>query len=83
VCRSFPLSEDHRRLFEGTIAEPLRYDELIAGLRAVEPRMAAPDRIVRQLLEDGLLEGFDAKGEPVAIEFAMRFGGVGGDDDLS
>jgi hypothetical protein len=42
-----------------------------------------PLQIVGRLLEQGFLKGTDKNGNPVKIRSALRFGGVGAEDDIS
>jgi hypothetical protein len=46
-------------------------------------RVGPPDQVIQRLLENDFLEGFDREGNRVEIEGALRFGGVGADDDMS
>ncbi len=78
----FSASEEQRRLFNGLRDEPIPYATLRAKLRSTKPAAPAP-WILDTLFDEGLLEGFDASGTRVAVESMPRFGGVGGDDDLS
>ena len=34
-------------------------------------------------MEDGFLQGYDKEGKAVKVRTALRFGGVGAEDDLS
>lgn len=81
LMTGYPLTVAHREVLEGLSGSKVGYNELVQRLGAVEDNPAPPQQIVHRLFEDGFLQGFDEEGEPVHIEFAMRFGGVG-DDEL-
>ena len=78
-----PLREAHREVFAGLADEVVSHDELVARLDEIPDNPASGERIVHRLFEDGFLQGYDDDGEPVQVEIAMRFGGVGGDDELT
>ncbi len=79
---TYALSEDHRRLFESLKSHPLSYRELTGRLKALKGQ-GTPVQIIGRLTENGFLQGFDKNGDPVKIQAALRFGGVGAEDDIS
>ncbi len=82
LMTAYPMTEEHRELFESLIGKPLNYRELTRELRQLD-RVGPPDQVIQRLLENDFLEGFDKDGNLVDIEGALRFGGVGADDDMS
>ena len=42
-----------------------------------------PVQVIGRLIEGDFLRGFDQNGDPVKIRAALRFGGVGAEDDIS
>ena len=79
---AYALSEEHRRLFESLKSNPLSYRELAGKLKALKGQ-GTPVQIIGRLTENGFLRGFDKDGNPVKIQAALRFGGVGAEDDIS
>jgi len=79
---SYPLTEAHRRLFDSLKTHPLSYRELAGKLKDLKGP-GTPVQIIGRLTENGFLEGFDRHGDPVRIRAALRFGGVGAEDDIS
>ncbi len=79
---SYPLTEAHRRLFDSLKTHPLSYRELAGKLKDLKGP-GTPVQIIGRLTENGFLEGFDQHGDPVRIRAALRFGGVGAEDDIS
>ena len=82
TMRAYALSEDHRTLFESLQTKPLSFKELTARLKNLHGQ-GTPLQIVGRLLEEHFLNGFDKDGKPVRIQSALRFGGVGAEDDIS
>ncbi|MXX33152.1 MAG: NAD(P)/FAD-dependent oxidoreductase [Gemmatimonadetes bacterium] len=79
---AYPLSEDHRELFESLKHHPLSYRQLAGRVKALGGP-GTPIQIIGRLTEMGFLQGSDSNGEPVKIRAALRFGGVGAEDDIS
>jgi len=79
---AYALTESHRELFDALRSRPIGFDDLTAQLNALEGE-GTPLQIVGRLTESGLLQGYDKTGEPVRPRAALRFGGVGSEDDLS
>ena len=79
---AFALSDEHRRLFASLRERPLSYRELAAKLKVLKGQ-GTPIRIIGRLTESGFLQGVDKDGNPVKIRAALRFGGVGAEDDIS
>ena len=79
---AFPLSDQHRRLFASLKETPLGYRELERKLKTIKG-YATPIQIVGRLTENGFLQGYDKNGNRVKIRAALRFGGVGAEDDIS
>jgi flavin-dependent dehydrogenase len=82
TMRAYALTEEHRKLFESLIKTPLSFTELTEKLKDMGGQ-GAPLQIVGRLTEERFLEGFDDAGKPVMIRSALRFGGVGAEDDIS
>lgn len=82
TMKAYALTEDHRKLFAGLAEEPLSYKDLTNELKDLSGQ-GTPLQIVGRLVEEGFLEGYDKDGRPVKIRSALRFGGVGAEDDLS
>jgi len=82
MLTAYPMTEGHRELFERLIGNPLSYRELTRQLKQLDS-VGPPDQVIQRLLESDFLEGFDQEGNLVDIEAALRFGGVGADDDMS
>ena len=79
---AYALTEEHRRLFESLKSQPLSYTALAGRLKALAGQ-GTPVQIIGRLTENGFLRGFDENGDPVKIRAALRFGGVGAEDDIS
>ena len=79
---TYALTEEHRRLFESLKSHPLSYRALAGKLKEL-PGSGTPVQIIGRLTENGFLQGFDKNGDPVKIQAALRFGGVGAEDDIS
>jgi hypothetical protein len=82
TMRAYALSEEHRRLFEGLKTRPLSFKELTEHLKGLHGQ-GTPLQIVGRLFEEHFLHGYDRDGRPVKIQSALRFGGVGAEDDIS
>jgi len=82
VMSAIPLTEAHRELFAELQTRPIAYRDFAKRLAALDAA-GTPVQIVGRLLEEGFLRGYDKDGESVPIRFALRFGGVGAEDDLS
>lgn len=79
---TYALTEDHRRLFASLKSHPLSYRELAGKLKELKGQ-GTPVQIIGRLIEGDFLRGFDKNGDPVKIRAALRFGGVGAEDDIS
>ena len=79
---TYALTEEHRRLFESLKSHPLSYRALAGKLKELQGS-GTPVQIIGRLTENGFLQGFDKNGDPVKIQAALRFGGVGAEDDIS
>ena len=79
---TYALTEDHRRLFASLKSHPLSYRELAGKLKELKGQ-GTPVQIIGRLIEGDFLRGFDQNGDPVKIRAALRFGGVGAEDDIS
>jgi flavin-dependent dehydrogenase len=82
TMRAYALSEGHRALFETLKTQPLSFKELTTRLKGLHGQ-GTPLQIVGRLFEEHFLHGFDKDGKPVRIQSALRFGGVGSEDDIS
>ena len=79
---TYALTEDHRRLFASLKSHPLSYRELAGKLKELKGQ-GTPVQIIGRLIEGDFLRGSDKNGDPVKIRAALRFGGVGAEDDIS
>jgi len=82
AMKAHALTEEHRKLFAGMIDQPLSYKDLTAHLKKLGGQ-GTPVQIAGRLFEEHFLEGRDRNGEVVRIRSALRFGGVGAEDDIS
>jgi flavin-dependent dehydrogenase len=82
TMRAYALSEEHRKLFEELKANPMSFQHLTQRLKDLGGH-GTPLQIVGRLNEEHFLQGFDKDGKPVKIRSALRFGGVGSEDDIS
>lgn len=82
TMRAYPLTEEHRALFESLRQSPMSFRELSARLKKLGGH-GSPLQIIGRLTEEHFLAGFDREGSPVKVRSALRFGGVGSEDDLS
>lgn len=82
TMRAYPLTEEHRMLFAELQSEPMSFQELHDRLKALGGH-GAPLQIIGRLNEEHFIKGYDKEGQHVAIRSALRFGGVGSEDDIS
>jgi hypothetical protein len=80
--RAYALSDEHRTVLESLKTQPLSFKELTERLKGL-PGQGTPLQIVGRLFEEHFLYGFDKAGTQVKIQSALRFGGVGAEDDIS
>jgi flavin-dependent dehydrogenase len=82
TMRAYALSDEHRTVLESLKTQPLSFKELTERLKGL-PGQGTPLQIVGRLFEEHFLYGFDKAGTQVKIQSALRFGGVGAEDDIS
>jgi hypothetical protein len=82
TMRAYPLTEEHRKLFAELQSEPMSFQELHDRLKELGGH-GAPLQIIGRLNEEHFIKGFDKEGKHVVINSALRFGGVGSEDDIS
>lgn len=82
TMRAYALTEGHRALFEELRQAPLSFQEVTARLKELGG-MGTPLQILGRLNEEHFIKGFDKDGHHVRVRSALRFGGVGSEDDLS
>ncbi|HEX7070505.1 MAG TPA: tryptophan 7-halogenase, partial [Rhodothermales bacterium] len=82
ILTAIPVTDEHRQVFARLATEMMGYRELTQALKEIDPGMT-PLHLVGRLFEEGFIEGFDREGNPIKITSALRFGGVGAEDDLS
>jgi len=82
TMRAYALTEDHRALFEELRRAPMSFQALAARLKDLGG-FGTPLQIVGRLNEEHFIKGFDKHGAHVKIRSALRFGGVGSEDDIS
>jgi len=78
---SVPMTEAHRALLDGLRHHPLSFKELGERLAALGGHQT-PQQLVTRLIERGRLTGSDASGQPVHVNFGLRFKGVGAEDQV-
>lgn len=83
VMRAYPLTEAHRALFAELQSEPMTFEELHDRLKEIPGGVGSPMQIIGRLYEEHFIKGYDASGQFVPIRSALRFGGVGSEDDIS
>lgn len=79
---AYALTEQHRALFERLIEQPQSFRDLTKELKHLGGQ-GTPLQLVGRLVEEGFLQGYNKEGQPVRIRSALRFGGVGAEDDIS
>jgi DNA-binding PadR family transcriptional regulator len=77
------VTPEHHQVFQGLLEQPISYSELTAKLKKLEGGQGTPYQILGRLHEQGMIRGFDKDGNTVHIRQALRFGGVGSEDDIS
>ncbi|MDZ4674387.1 MAG: NAD(P)/FAD-dependent oxidoreductase [Gemmatimonadota bacterium] len=82
TMRAYALSQSHRALFEELRQAPMSFQDLMGRLKALDSS-GTPLQIIGRLNEEHFIRGFDKAGERVRIQSALRFGGVGSEDDIS
>lgn len=82
TMRAYALNDGHRALFEELRQAPMSFKELTARLKQLDGA-GTPLQIVGRLNEEHFIKGFDKDGKHVKIQSALRFGGVGAEDDIS
>ncbi|MGQ0767060.1 MAG: NAD(P)/FAD-dependent oxidoreductase [Gemmatimonadota bacterium] len=80
--RAYALTEDHRKLLDELRRRPMNFNELGKRLKELGGQ-GTPVQIVGRLFEHHLLQATDRDGKPVKLRTALRFGGVGSEDDIS
>ena len=79
---AYVMTLEHQKLFSSLLEHPLSYKELAARLKTLGVQ-GTPLQVVARLVEQGFLQGYDKDGKPVKLHTTPRFGGVGGEDDIS
>jgi flavin-dependent dehydrogenase len=79
---AYSITPEQHKVFVGLKANPVSYDDLTAQLKGL-PSQGTPYQILGRLYEHGLIRGEDKNGQSVRIHMALRFGGVGSEDDIS
>lgn len=82
TMRAYALTEGHRALFEELKRSPMSFHDLAARLKDLGG-IGTPLQIVGRLNEEHFIKGYDKDGKHVKIYSALRFGGVGSEDDIS
>jgi hypothetical protein len=82
TMRAYALNDAHRALFEELRHSPMSFRELTARLKDLGG-LGTPLQIVGRLNEEHFIKGYDKDGKHVRIRSALRFGGVGSEDDIS
>jgi hypothetical protein len=82
TMRAYAVTPEHRRLFDGLRGAPLSFQQLSSELKRLGGH-GTPVQVLGRLFEERLLSASDRAGKPVRLRSALRFGGVGAEDDLS
>jgi flavin-dependent dehydrogenase len=82
TMRAYALTEGHRVLFEELRRAPMSFQEVTARLKELGG-VGTPLQILGRLNEEHFIKGYDRDGQHVRVRSALRFGGVGSEDDLS
>ena len=82
TMRAYALTEAHRQLFAELQSEPMSFRELHDRLKELGGH-GSPMQIIGRLNEEHFVNGYDKDGNHVKIRSALRFGGVGSEDDIS
>jgi len=82
AMRAYALTEGHRALFQELANTPMSFHALLARLKELGG-VGTPLQIVGRLNEEHFIKGYDKDGKHVKIYSALRFGGVGSEDDIS
>lgn len=82
TMRAYALTEGHRALFEELRHAPMSFQEVTARLKELGG-VGTPLQILGRLNEEHFIKGYDRDGHHVRVRSALRFGGVGSEDDLS
>lgn len=83
MMTAYALTPEHHAVFQGLLAQPASYNELTARLKKIEGGQGTPYQILGRLHEQGMIRGYNKDGKIVHIRQALRFGGVGSEDDIS
>jgi flavin-dependent dehydrogenase len=79
---AYALTPAHREVFESLLHTPMSYGELTAKIKDLGGQ-GTTYQILGRLHEQGMIRGYDDQGQQVHIRQALRFGGVGSEDDIS
>ncbi len=83
MMTAYSVTPAHHQVFQDLLAQPVSYKELSAKLKKLEGGHGTPYQILGRLHELGMIRGYDKDGKMVHIRQALRFGGVGSEDDIS
>jgi hypothetical protein len=82
AMRAYSLTEQHLALFRELRQTPMSFQDLTARLKELGG-VGTPLQILGRLDEKHFLKGYDKDGKLVRVSRALRFGGVGSEDDIS
>jgi flavin-dependent dehydrogenase len=80
--RAYALTPEHKALFESMRETPRSFNDLSKVLKDMGGQ-GTPVQVLGRLFEHHMLSAVDKNGQPVRLRAALRFGGVGSEDDLS
>lgn len=83
MLTAYAITPEHHAVFQSLLQQPASYNDLTARLKKIEGGQGTPYQILGRLHEQGMIRGFDKDGKMVHIRQALRFGGVGSEDDIS
>jgi len=83
MLTAYSITPEHHAVFQSLLQQPASYSDLTARLKKIEGGQGTPYQILGRLHEQGMIRGFDKDGKMVHIRQALRFGGVGSEDDIS
>jgi flavin-dependent dehydrogenase len=79
---AYALTPAHKEVFESLLQTPMSYAQVNAKIKDLGGQ-GTSYQILGRLHEQGMIRGYDDKGQQVHIRQALRFGGVGSEDDIS
>lgn len=82
TMRAYSVTPAHRVVFDKLRTTPMSFADLSKELKTMGGQ-GTPVQLVGRLFEQHLLRATDKEGQSVKLRAALRFGGVGSEDDIS